>query len=65
MTEINRNTDPVYNFFCTQIYTAECEIRRLRQQLSALSKRQAEAKRGKAYLVKIRREYVEKKSKSL
>ena len=58
---LNRNTDPIYNFFCTQINSAEFEVRRLKQQLRILANQQTAAKRGKAYLVKLRREYVESK----
>lgn len=58
---INRNTDPIYNFFCSQIGKAEYEVRRLKNQIRILTKQQTEAKRGKTYLVKLRREYVESK----
>jgi hypothetical protein len=58
---LNRNTDPVYNFFCNQIGKADYDIRTTRMQINALAKKQTEHKRGKAYLVDMRRKYIESK----
>ena len=57
---INRNIDSIYNFFTAQINRANADISTTKAQINALAKKQTELKRGKAYLVKLRREYNEK-----
>ncbi|MDD5050983.1 MAG: hypothetical protein PHV93_04595 [Candidatus Pacebacteria bacterium] len=58
---INTNNDSVYNFLTNQICKADCEIRENKRKFAALSRQQSELKRGKAYLVQVRRDYVEGK----
>jgi hypothetical protein len=58
---INTINDAVYIFFTNQICKAEYEIRENSRKINTLSKTQTELKRGKTYLVKIRREYVDGK----
>lgn len=58
---INRNTDPVYNFFCIQIDRAAYDIRNTKMKINNLAKEQTAFKRGMAHLVDLRRKYVEEK----
>ena len=58
---INTSNDSVYNFLTNQICKADYEIRENKRKFAALSRQQSELKRGKAYLVQVRRDYVEGK----
>ena len=48
--------EPLYRFFTTQIYKVEREIEVNREQIKKLSENQTTLKRGKAELVRLRRE---------